>query len=257
MKIHPTAIVHPKAQIDKDVEIGPYSIVGENVKIGKNTVIGPHVVVDGWTEIGEENKIFQFASIGSINQDLKYHGEEAYLKIGDRNTIRESVTMNIGTEGGGGITRVGDDNLFMVGAHIAHDCILGSRIIIANLGTLAGHITIEDGAIVGGVVAIHQFCRIGKMAIIGGCSKIVQDIPPYMMADGHPAEVRGINLIGLKRKKYDRKDIQDIKEAHRIIYRSGLNTSQGIEKLKTELGESDQVKEIIAFIENTNRGITK
>ncbi len=257
MKIHSTAIVHPKAQIDEDVEIGPYSVVGENVKIGKNTVIGPHVVVEGWTEIGEENKVFQFASIGSINQDLKYHGEKAYLKIGNRNTIRESVTMNIGTEGGGGVTSVGDDNLFMVGAHIAHDCILGSNIIIANLGTLAGHITIEDGAIVGGVVAIHQFCRIGKMAIIGGCSKIVQDIPPYMMADGHPAEVRGINLIGLKRKKYDRKVIQNIKEVHKIMYRSGLNTSQGVEKIRTSLGDSSQVSEIVTFIENTSRGITK
>lgn len=257
MKIHETAIVHPKAELAGDVEIGPYSIIRENVKIGKKTVVGPHVVIEGWTEIGEENKIFQFASVGAINQDLKYKGEKTYLKIGNRNTIREYVTLNIGTEGGGGITQIGDNNLLMVGAHIAHDCILGSNIIVANLGTLAGHIIIEDGAIVGGVVAIHQFCRVGRMAIIGGCSKVVQDIPPYMMADGHPAEVRGINLVGLKRKNLSSEAIHTIKEAHRILYRSELNTSQAVERLKSEFGESEEVQHIIKFIDNSSRGISR
>ena len=257
MKIHKTAVVHPNAQIEEGVEIGPYSIIGENVKIGKNNVIGPHVVIEGWTEIGEGNKIFQFASIGAISQDLKYHGEKAYLKIGSNNTIREYVTMNIGTEGGGGITQVGDNNLFMVGSHIAHDCILGSNIIVANVGTLAGHITVGDGAIIGGVVAIHQFCKIGKMAIIGGCSKVVQDIPPFMMADGHPALVRGLNLIGLKRKGFDRQAIHRIKDSHKILYRSNLNTSQALESLKDQFGDYEEIQTIIKFIEKTSRGIAK
>ncbi len=258
MSIHKTAIVHPKAQIAEGVEIGPYSVIGEHVSIGKNTKIGPHVVIEGWTEIGEENKIFQFASIGAVSQDLKYHGEEAYLKIGNRNTIREYVTMNIGTEGGGGVTSIGDNNLFMISSHIAHDCQIGSNIIIANVGTLAGHITVDDGAIVGGVVAIHQFCRIGKMAIIGGCSKVVQDIPPFMMADGHPAEVRGINLIGLRRKQFEKDAISRIKDAHRILYRSNLNTSQAIDKLKEELGtDAPEVKTILDFVEKSERGISK
>ncbi|MCD6460775.1 acyl-ACP--UDP-N-acetylglucosamine O-acyltransferase [bacterium] len=257
MKIHKTAVVHPNAQIGQGVEIGPYSIVGENVKIGKNTVISPHVVIEGWTEIGEGNKIFQFASIGAISQDLKYHGEQAYLKIGNNNTIREYVTMNIGTEGGGGITKIGDNNLFMVGSHIAHDCIFGNNIIVANLGTLAGHITVGDRAIIGGVVAIHQFCKIGEMAIIGGCSKVVQDIPPFMMADGHPALVRGINLIGLKRKGFDRETILRIKKAHKILFRSKMNTSKAVEDLKNELGSYEEIKSIINFIELSSRGISK
>jgi len=257
MKIHKTAVVHPNAQIGEGVEIGPYSIIGENVKIGKNNVIGPHVVIEGWTEIGDGNKIFQFASIGAISQDLKYHGEKAYLKIGSNNTIREYVTMNIGTEGGGGITQVGDNNLFMVGSHIAHDCILGSNIIVANVGTLAGHITVGDGAIIGGVVAIHQFCKIGTMAIIGGCSKVVQDIPPFMMADGHPALVRGLNLIGLKRKGLDRKAIYRIKDAHKILFRSNLNTSQAVESLKEQFGEYEEIQTIIKFTEESSRGIAK
>ncbi|MEW6535041.1 MAG: acyl-ACP--UDP-N-acetylglucosamine O-acyltransferase [Candidatus Auribacterota bacterium] len=257
MKIHKTAIVHPNAKIAEGVEIGPYSIINENVSIGKNTVVGPHVVIDGWTEIGENNKIFQFASLGAISQDLKYHGEVAYLKIGNSNTIREYVTMNIGTEGGGGITQVGDNNLFMVGSHIAHDCVLGNNIIVANLGTLAGHIVVEDGAIIGGVVAIHQFSRIGQMSIIGGCSKVTQDIPPFMMADGHPAEVRGLNLIGLKRKEFSREAIHNIKEAHRILYRSNLNTSQAVEQIKNELGQTEEILTILNFIEKSNRGIAK
>ena len=257
MKIHKTAVVHPNAQIGEGVEIGPYSIIGENVKIGENNVIGPHVVIEGWTEIGDGNKIFQFASLGAVSQDLKYHGEKAYLKIGNNNTIREYVTMNIGTEGGGSITKVGDNNLFMVGAHIAHDCILGSNIIVANIGTLAGHITVDDGAIIGGVVAIHQFCKVGKMAIIGGCSKVVQDIPPFMMADGHPALVRGLNLIGLKRKGFDRQAIHRIKDAHKILFRSNMNTSQAVESLKEEFGSYEEIQCIINFIEQSSRGISK
>lgn len=257
MKIHETAIVHPKAELGKDVEIGPYSIVRENVSIGDNTVIGPHVVVEGWTEIGKDNQIFQFASIGSVNQDKKYHGEKTFLKIGDRNTIREYVTLNIGTEGGGGITQIGSDNLLMVGAHVAHDCILGNNIIMANLATLAGHICVEDDAIIGGVVAIHQFCRIGRMAIIGGCSKVTQDIPPYMMADGHPALVRGLNLVAFKRRNYSRDVIHTIKEAHRILFRSDLNTSQAVEAIKNDLEQIEEIQQLITFVENSNRGIAK
>ena len=177
-QIHSSAIVHPKAEIADDVEIGPYSIIEAHVRIGRGTVVGPHVVIKGRTEIGENNKIFQFASVGEVNQDLKYRGEETRLKIGSGNTIREYVTMQIGTLTGRSETTIGERNLFMVYSHIAHDCEIGNDCILANCATLAGHIQIDDGAIIGGLVGIHQFCRVGTMAIVGGCSKIVQDIPP-------------------------------------------------------------------------------
>jgi UDP-N-acetylglucosamine acyltransferase len=255
--IHPTAIVHPKAEIADDVEIGAYSIIDGRVRIGRGTVVGPHVVIKGLTEIGEDNRIFQFASLGEVNQDLKYRGEDTRLKIGNGNTIREYVTMQIGTVTGRSETTVGDRNLFMVYSHVAHDCEIGSDCILANSATLAGHIRIDDGAIVGGLVGIHQFCRIGMMAIIGGCSKIVQDIPPYMMADGHPAAVRGVNLEGLRRKKFSRESIREIKAAHKILYHSHTNTARALERLKKEFPASAQVKAIVEFVETSQRGIAK
>jgi len=255
--IHPTAIVHARAELDDDVEVGPYSIIGEHVRIGRGTVIGPHVVIGGRTEIGKENRIFQFASIGEVNQDLKYRGEPTRLKIGDRNTIREYVTMQIGTVTGRSETTVGDGSLFMVYSHIAHDCEIGNGCILANCATLAGHIRIEDGAIIGGLVGIHQFCRIGSMAIIGGCSKVVQDIPPYMMADGHPAAVRGVNIEGLKRRKLGPEAIREIKAAYRTIFHSGLNVSAALARLKEMYPSSECVAAILRFIEASTRGIAK
>ena len=256
-RIHPTAIVHPGARLADGVEVGAYSIIGEHVSIGRGTVVGPHVVVTGRTEIGENNRIFQFASIGEINQDKKYRGEETRLVIGDGNVIREYVTMQIGTVTGKSVTRVGNGGLFMVYSHVAHDCEIGDGCILANCATLAGHIDIGDGAIIGGLVGIHQFCRVGTMAIVGGCSKVVQDIPPYMMADGHPATVRGVNMEGLKRKRFGRDEMREIRRAHRMLFHSGLNISQAVEQLKEEFPSSARVKEIIDFVESSKRGIAK
>ena len=256
-QIHSSAIVHPKAEIADDVEIGPYSIIEAHVRIGRGTVVGPHVVIKGRTEIGENNKIFQFASVGEVNQDLKYRGEETRLKIGSGNTIREYVTMQIGTLTGRSETTIGERNLFMVYSHIAHDCEIGNDCILANCATLAGHIQIDDGAIIGGLVGIHQFCRVGTMAIVGGCSKIVQDIPPYMMADGHPASVRGVNLEGLRRKEFSQESIREIKAAHKMIYHSQMKTAQALARLKEEYPVSACVKAIIEFIETSQRGIAR
>ncbi|MCX6356401.1 MAG: acyl-ACP--UDP-N-acetylglucosamine O-acyltransferase [Candidatus Aureabacteria bacterium] len=255
--IHPTAIVHPGAQLADDVEVGAYSLIGEHVRIGRGTVVGPHVVINGRTEIGERNRIFQFASIGEINQDLKYRGEPTRLKVGDGNTIREYVTMQIGTVTGRSETTVGDNNLFMVYCHVAHDCEIGSGCVLANNATLAGHIRIDDEAIIGGLVGIHQFCRIGTMAIIGGCSKVVQDIPPYMLADGHPARVRGINLEGIKRKKFPPEAVREIKSAYRALFHSSMKVAQAIASLKEAHPASAQVRHIVEFLESSPRGIAR
>jgi UDP-N-acetylglucosamine acyltransferase len=255
--IHPTAIVHPGAELDDDVEVGPYSIIGEHVRVGRGTIIGPHAVIKGRTEIGEQNRIFQFASIGEVNQDLKYRGEPTRLKIGNRNTIREYVTMQIGTVTGRSETTIGDGSLFMVYSHVAHDCIIGNGCILANCATLAGHILIENEAIIGGLVGIHQFCRIGAMAIIGGCSKVVQDIPPYMMADGHPAVVRGVNLEGLRRKKFGLETIREIKAAHKAIFHSGMNVSAALAHLREAYQSSAPVMAIVRFIESSTRGVAR
>ena len=204
MEIHPTAIVHPGAKIGPGVKIGAYSLIGENVQIERDTVIGSHVVLEGWTEIGEGCQIFPFASVGAAPQAIRYRGEPTRLVIGKRNIIREFVTVNRGTPEGGGITSLGDGNLIMAYSHIAHDCRIGNQVILANSSTLAGHITVEDHAIVGGVVAIHQFVRVGCYAIIGGQSAIPQDIPPYMTASGNRAKLFGLNLVGLKRHRFVR-----------------------------------------------------
>ena len=255
--IHPTSIVHPKAELADGVEIGAYSIIGEHVRIGRGTSVGPHVVVTGRTRIGERNRIFQFASIGEVNQDLKYRGEETRLVIGDDNTIREYVTMQIGTVTGRSETTVGSRNLFMVYCHVAHDCEIGDDCILANSATLAGHIRIGNGGIIGGLVGVHQFCRIGPMAIVGGCSKVVQDIPPYMMADGHPARVCGVNIEGLRRKNFSREAIAAIKAAHKTLFHSSLNVSQALARLKGEGRPSEHVAALIAFIEDSSRGIAR
>ncbi|HUT83540.1 MAG TPA: acyl-ACP--UDP-N-acetylglucosamine O-acyltransferase, partial [Thermodesulfobacteriota bacterium] len=196
--IHPTAIVSPKAELDPDVEVGPYSVIGDKVTIGKHTWIGPHVVIEGPTEIGQNCKIFQFASIGEIPQDLKFKGEESRLVIGSGNVIREFVTINRGTALGGGKTVLGNDNFLMVYSHVAHDCKIGNQVIIANAAQLAGRIEIEDCAVIGGIVGVHQFVRIGRYSIIGGCSAVSMDVPPYTMAAGNHAVLHGLNTVGLK-----------------------------------------------------------
>lgn len=254
-KIHPTSIISSKAEIGEDVEIGPYSIIEDNVKIGNGCKIGAYVHIQGYTEIGENTKIFTGAVIGSIPQDLKYKGEITYLKIGKNNVIREFVTINPGTSKGEE-TKIGDNNLIMAYAHIAHNCVIGNNVIIANGGTLAGHVFVDDYAIIGGLVGIHQFCRIGKHSIIGGCSKVTMDIIPYITADGHPARPYGINLVGLKRRNFSKEKIEILNTAYKIIFRSNLNTSSALEKLE-EMAEYEEIREIIDFIKSSKRGIAK
>jgi UDP-N-acetylglucosamine acyltransferase len=254
-KIHPTAIISPEVEIGNNVEIGPYAIIEGKIKIGDNCKIFPSVHIQGYTEIGENTKIFTGAIIGSIPQDLKYKGDITYLKIGKNNTIREYVTINPGTSAGEE-TIIGDNNLIMAYAHIAHNCKVGNNVIIANSGTLAGHVEIDDYAIIGGLVGIHQFCRIGKHSIIGGCSKVVMDIIPFIMADGHPARPYGLNIIGLKRRNFSEEKIKILNEAYKIIFKSGLNTSQALKKLE-EMNDCEEVKEIIEFIKSSKRGIAK
>jgi UDP-N-acetylglucosamine acyltransferase len=254
-KIHPTAIISPEVEIGDNVEIGPYAIIEGKIKIGDNCKIFPSVHIQGYTEIGENTKIFTGAIIGSIPQDLKYKGDITYLKIGKNNTIREYVTINPGTSAGEE-TIIGDNNLIMAYAHIAHNCKVGNNVIIANSGTLAGHVEIDDYAIIGGLVGIHQFCRIGKHSIIGGCSKVVMDIIPFIMADGHPARPYGLNIIGLKRRNFSEEKIKILNEAYKIIFKSGLNTSQALKKLE-EMNDCEEVKEIIEFIKSSKRGIAK
>lgn len=256
-KIHDTAIIHPGAKIGRKVEVGPYSIVGENVQIGEETVIGPHVVLDGWTTIGKNNKIFHGSSIGFIPQDMKFKGEKSYLFIGDNNTIRENVTIHRGTEEGGGETWIGSNNLIMAYCHVAHDCQLGNHIIMSNATNLAGHIIIEDNAVIAGLTGIHQFVRVGKMSMIGAHSKVVKDVPPYILVDGHPARVNGINVVGLRRNGIKPELRDEIKRAYKILYRSNLNISQAIEKMDQELDASEEIEHLLRFLRNAQRGICR
>jgi len=254
-KIHPTAIIEPEVEIGENVEVGPYAFIEGNVKICDNCKIGPYVHIQGYTEIGENTKIFTGAVVGSIPQDLKYKGEKTYLKIGKNNIIREFVTINPGTFEGEE-TIIGDNNLLMAYSHIAHNCKIGNNVIIANYGGLAGHVIIEDYVVTGGFVGIHQFCRIGKHAIIGGCSKVTMDIIPYVIADGHPARPYGINVIGLKRRNFPPEKIEILNEVYKIIFKSGLNTKDALKKLE-EMNNCDEVKDIIEFIKLSERGIAK
>lgn len=254
MSIHPTAIVHPGARIAEDVEIGPYTSIGENVSIDRKTKLGSYVLIDGWTSIGEGNKIFTGAVIGTEPQDLKFEGEKTFLEIGDHNVIREYVTINRGTAGGGGKTTIGSHGLFMAYAHIAHDCHIGNNVVMSNLVALGGHVTIEDGVWLGGLVGIHHFVTVGRLAFLGGYSKIVKDVPPFMLADGQPAKVRGPNVVGLRRANLSREKVTSIKKAYQILYRSRLNTSQAIAKMEKEIEATEEVKCLIEFIKRTARG---
>jgi UDP-N-acetylglucosamine acyltransferase len=256
-KIHETALVDRRAEIDSDVEIGPYSLVGKHVRIGKGCRVKSHVVIEGRTTLGESNVIFQFATVGSVPQDLKYKGEPSELIIGDRNTIREFVSLNPGTTGGGMVTRVGDGNLLMMHCHIAHDCILGSHNIIANGATLGGHVVIEDYVIVGGLVGIHQFTKIGRGAILGAGSMVSKDVPPYCNATGDRARLHGLNLEGLKRQGFEREKIEALKKAYRIMFRSKLKTRAAIVKIRRELSGYAEAQQMVTFIENSQRGICR
>ena len=255
-EIHPTAIVAAGAELDAGVAIGPYSIIGPHVKISKGTKIMGHVYLDGWTTIGPQCVIFPFASIGTQTQDLKYKGGVTFVEIGERTTLREYVTVNSGTNEGD-VTRVGARCHIMAYSHVAHQCLIGNDVIISNAGTLAGHVIVEDGAIIGGLSGVHQFVRIGRMAIIGGCSKATQDIPPFMTADGNPAAIHGLNTIGLQRHNVPEETRRVLKEAHRIIYRQNLTVNQALETIKAELPSCPELEHLATFIAASTRGIAR
>jgi len=256
-RIHETALVDPRAEIDSDVEVGPYSIVGGCVRIGKRSRIKSHVVIEGRTTLGEGNVIFQFATVGSVPQDLKYKGEPSELIIGNHNTIREFVSINPGTTGGGMITRVGDRNLLMMYCHIAHDCILGNHNIIANGATLGGHVVVEDYVIVGGLVGIHQFTKVGRGAILGAGSMVSKDVPPYCNATGDRARLHGLNLEGLRRRGVKKEKIDALKRAYRILFRSRLKTRDAIAEVRQEVSGCAEAEQLVTFVENSQRGICR
>lgn len=258
MEIHPTAVVSPTAELAEDVQIKAFSIIGPRVTIGSGSVVGPHAVIDGWTTIGERNQIFPFAVIGYPPQDLSYRGEETQLLIGDDNIIRESVTVNRGTQRGGGVTRLGNHNLLMAYAHVAHDCTLGNHVILANATTLGGHVQIDDFAILGGLVAIHQFIRIGTYAFLGGKSGLRMDMPPYMLAFGAPGKLYGPNLVGLRRHGFPRNSIHALKNSYRIMFRSGLKVAEAIERIRQEVEATPEVETLIQFMQGrSKRGVTR
>jgi UDP-N-acetylglucosamine acyltransferase len=255
--IHPSAAVSKKAKLGVGVVVGPFTVIDEHVTIGEGTIIGPHCQITGHTTIGKGNEIFNGAVIGSRPQDLKYKGEKTFLEIGDKNIIREYTTINPGTAEGGGKTVIGNGNLFMAYAHVAHDCHIGSHCIFVNCGSLAGHVTVEDHVVISGLSAVHQFVRIGKLAIIGGCSKVVQDIPPFSTCDGHPARVFGINRIGLRRNNFPVSVIKELDRAFNSIFNSGLPVKKALEKLAAEKNIGEEVKYLVNFLKNSSRGITR
>lgn len=254
--IHSTAIIDPSAKIGANVEIGPYSIIGADVEIGDHCVIGPHVVLRGPTVLGNNNRIFQFASVGEDCQDKKYNGEPTRLVIGDNNVIRECVTIHRGTVQDQGLTQIGSHNLLMAYVHVAHDCVVGDNVILANNTTLAGHVHVGDWAILGGFTGVHQFCHIGAHAFTAVNSVVVQDIPPYIMAQGHNATPRTINAEGLKRRGFQPAQILNIKRAFKLIYRQGLTINEAIEKIR-ELDSESELQPLIDFIQASQRGIIR
>ncbi len=254
--IHPTAIVHPGAELGLEVEIGPYALVAEHVRIGRGTRVASHCVIEGHTTIGSDNEIFTGAVVGSVTQDKKYEGGASFLLIGDRNKIREYVTVNPGTKPGTE-TVIGNDNLFMAYAHVAHDCVVKNKTVLANAATLAGHVVVEDGAIIGGLSGVHQFVRVGALVIVGGCSKVVQDVPPFMMVDGHPARAFGLNTVGLERNGIEPEARKLLKRAFKIIFRSGLSLPSVIQRIETEVSGHDVVRQLLEFLKASQRGLCK
>ncbi|HUQ34237.1 MAG TPA: acyl-ACP--UDP-N-acetylglucosamine O-acyltransferase [Pyrinomonadaceae bacterium] len=255
--IHPSAVVSPRARLGHGCYIGPYSIVGPEVVLGDNVRLESHCVVDGKTVVGDETHVFPFVSIGLASQDLKYKGEEAETHIGRRNRIREFVTIHRGTEGGGRVTRTGDDCLIMAQAHIAHDCILGKSVIMANGATLAGHVTVEDSANIGAYSGVHQFCRVGREAYVGGYSVVVKDALPFALSVGNHAKCYGLNITGMKRRGYTEEIIKNLHHAFHLLLSSKLNTSQAVARIRAELKDSKEVDELVRFIEKSERGVIK
>ena len=254
--VHPTAVVHPRAELGEGSEVGPYCVIGEHVRLGRGCKLHSHIVIDGHTTLGDGNEIFPFASIGLKTQDLKWKGGLTRTVIGDHNTFREYVTIHSATSDGE-TTTVGSRNHILAYCHLAHNVTLGNHVIMSNVATLAGHVTVGDHAVIGGLAAVHQFCRIGKMAIIGGCSKVVQDVPPFMLADGNPAETRTINKVGLERNGVSEDAQSALKQAYKILFRDGLTLTNGLARIEAELPRGPELLHLVEFIRSTERGISK
>jgi UDP-N-acetylglucosamine acyltransferase len=254
--IHPTAVIHPAAQIGEDCEIGPYSVVGEHVVLGARCHLYSHVVIDGFTVLGEANEIYPFACIGQKTQDLKWKGGITRTQIGSRNTIREYVTIHSAT-GDGQTTLVGSDNNFLAYCHLAHNVVVGSHVIMSNAATLAGHVIVEDYAGIGGLAAVHQFCRVGKMSMIGGCSKVVQDVPPFMLVDGNPAQTRMVNKVKLERSGVPEEVQNQLKQAYKILFRDGLTVSNALARIEAELTPLPEIQHLVQFARASERGLSK
>lgn len=257
MAIHSTAIVAPGAELDSSVEVGPYTVIGPHVRMAASVWVGPHAVIEGHTTIGAGSRIFQFASVGAPPQDLKYAGEPTRLELGERNQVREFATLHIGTAGGGGVTSIGNKNLFMAYSHVAHDCHVGSNCILGNCATLAGHVTLEDYVILSGLTAVHQFTRLGRHSYVSGGSMVGMDIPPYCMAQGDRAELNGLNTVGLTRSGFTEDQIARIKSAYRILFRSKLGLREALAKVKAEHPGHLEIEHFVAFIEGSERGIAR
>lgn len=255
-EIHPTAVVDSSVELGTNVKIGPYCVVGAGVCIGDSTTLKSHVNLEGNTCLGPNCSVFPFASIGTQTQDLKFKGGTPGVRIGANTTLREYVTVNAATEDGD-LTHVGEGCHIMAYAHVAHDCIVGNEVIMANCATLAGHVVVEDQAIIGGLCGVHQFVRVGKLSMTGGCSKIVQDVPRFSLADGHPLAIRGINKVGLQRRGLDSKAIDEVKQCHRIFYRQELTLSQALEKIETAGLHTEAAREYIDFMKSSERGVTR
>ncbi len=256
--VHSTAIIMPGAELDLSVSVGPYAVIGEHVKIGARTTIRSHAVIEGYTEIGCDNQIFQFASIGAIPQDLKFHGEITSLKIGDRNRIREFVTIHLGTEDGGGVTTIGNDNLFMAYSHVAHDCVVNDHVIMANAATLAGHVEVDNYAILGGLSAVHQFSRVGCHVMASGGSMIAQDVVPYSIVQGDRAKIIGLNLTGLKRRGFSSGALTNIKKIYKLVFRSNLKLEEAVARIEEQFDSSaSEVATYLEFLKKSERGLTR
>jgi len=254
--IHPSAVIHPNARLGADCEIGPFCVIGEHVELGDGCRLHSHVVIDGHTRLGKQNEVFPFACLGKKTQDLKWKGGVTRLEIGDRNTIRECATLHSATNDGDA-TVVGSDNNFLSCTHIAHDCILGNHIIMSSFAGLAGHVVVEDHAILAGYVAVHQFCRIGKLAMIGGCSKVRQDVPPFMLADGSPAETVTVNKVGLERAGLSEEAQTALRQAYKLLFREGLTISNALTRIEQELAPLPEVQYLVKFVRASERGISK
>ena len=254
--IHPTAVIHPKARIGADCEIGPYCVIGPHVELGERCKLHSHVVIDGHTKLGKENEAFPFACLGLKSQDLKWKGGITSTEIGDGNTFREHVTIHSATNDGG-VTRVGSNNHILAYSHVAHDVHVGNHVIMSNVATLGGHVVIEDHAVIGGLAAIHQFCRIGTISMIGGCSKVVQDVPPFMIVDGNPAQTRTINKVGLERQGVSEASQTALKQAYKLLFREGLTISNAIAKIEAELPALPEIQHLVAFVRASERGLSK